>query len=109
MNYEKELEYLRRELKKSTEKYNEAVAEGHERYAEIWSDDILDIKFQIHVYEQATKADKYEANLEEVKKQLQTEIQLAKRSGNNAEELAFYEALDIIEKINMRGVYGAEK
>lgn len=99
MNYQKELEYLRRELKKSTEKYEEAVAEGQERHAEIWEDDIKDIKHQIHVYEQATKAEGYEAKLAEVKKQLQAEAQLAKRSGNDAEELAFTEALNMIENL----------
>lgn len=99
MNYQKELEYLRRELKKSTEKYEEAVVEGQERHAEIWHDDILDIKHQIHVYEQATKADEYEVKLAEVKKQLQNEAQLAKRSGNEAEELAFTEALNMIENL----------
>lgn len=99
MNYQKELEYLRRELKKSTEKYEEAVAEGQERHAEIWEDDIKDIKHQINIYEQATKAEEYEAKLAEVKKQLQAEAQLAKRSGNDAEELAFTEALNMIENL----------
>lgn len=99
MNYERELGYLRRELKKTTDKYYEAVAEGHEFYAETWSDEIVDIEHQIRVYEQATKADKYESKLEEVKKQLQIEIRLAKRSGDNAEELAFSEALDMIENL----------
>ena len=99
MNYQKELEYLRRELEKSRAKFNESVEEGRERHAEIWHDDILDIKHQIHVYEQATKAEEYEAKLAEVKKQLQVEAQLAKGSGNDAEELAFTEALNMIENL----------
>lgn len=49
------------------------------------------------VYAQATKADEYEANLNEVKRQLKIKIRHARRDGDYSEAGAFSEALDMIE------------
>ena len=61
MNYEKELAYLRKEFKKSEDKFREAEREGYEADADIWQDDMVNIGHQIHIHEQAAKADEYEA------------------------------------------------
>ena len=49
--------------------------------------------------EQATKADEYEANLNEVKRQLKIKIRHARRDGDYSEAGAFSEALDMIENL----------
>lgn len=49
-----------------------------------------------HVYAQAVKADEYEANLNEVKRQLKIKIRHARRDGDYSEAFAFSEALDMI-------------
>ena len=64
MVYEKELEYLRKEFNKSSAKFHLAEAEGYETDAEMWGDDMVNIGHQIHIHEQATKADEYEAKAE---------------------------------------------
>lgn len=61
MSYEKELEYLRKEFNKSSAKFHQAEAEGYETDAEMWEDDMINIGHQIHIHEQAAKADEYEA------------------------------------------------
>lgn len=61
MSYEKELAELRKEWKKSTEKYEEAIENGYDVDADMWSHDVMEIERQIYVYEQASKADEYEA------------------------------------------------
>ena|SRR5699024_1625110 len=61
MSYEKELEYLRKEFNKSSAKFHQAEAEGYETDAEMWENDMVNIGHQIHIHEQAAKADEYEA------------------------------------------------
>ena len=61
MSYEKELAELRKNWKKSTDKYEEAIEYGFVVDAAIRSHDVMEIERQIYVYEQATKADEYEA------------------------------------------------
>ena len=51
------------------------------------------------VYTQASKADEYEANLNEVKRQLKIKIRHARRDGDYSEAGAFSEALDMIENL----------
>lgn len=60
MSYEKELEYLRKEFKKSEDKFREAEREGYETDADIWQNDMENIGHQIHIHERAAKADEYE-------------------------------------------------
>src|SRR5699024_3646532 len=64
MSYEKELEYLRKEFNKSSAKFHQAEAEGYETDAEMWENDMVNIGHQIHIHEQAAKADEYEAKAE---------------------------------------------
>lgn len=52
-----------------------------------------------HVYAQAAKADDYEVNLNEVKRQLKIKIRHARRDGDYSEAYAFSEALDMIENL----------
>src|SRR5699024_8712561 len=61
MSYEKELAELRKNWKKSTDKYEEAIEYGFVVDAAMRSHDVMEIERQIYVYEQATKADEYEA------------------------------------------------
>ena len=51
------------------------------------------------VYTQDAKADEYEANLNEVKRQLKIKIRHARRDGDYSEAGAFSEALDMIENL----------
>ena len=57
----KDIEYLKKELKKYQRKYSEAEMEGYETDAEMWLNNIDNIRYQIHIHEQAAKADEYEA------------------------------------------------
>ena len=52
-----------------------------------------------HVYAQSAKAGEYEANLNEVKRQLKIKIRHARRDGDYSEAYAFSEALDMIENL----------
>ena len=61
LSYEEELEYLRREFKKSEDKFHEAEREGWHTDANIYKDNMENFEYQIHIHEQATKADEYEA------------------------------------------------
>lgn len=61
MSYEKEVAELWKEWKKSTDKYEEAIEDGYDVDADMWSHDVMEIERKIYVYEQATKADEYEA------------------------------------------------
>lgn len=49
--------------------------------------------------EKSIKADEYEANLNEVKRQLKIKIRHARRDGDYSEAYAFSEALDMIENL----------
>ena len=97
MSYEKELAELWKEWKKSTEKYEEAIEDGNDVDADMWANDVETIHRQIHLYEQAAKADEYEENLKKVKKQLKIKIRHAKLDEDYWQESAFSEALDIVE------------
>lgn len=97
MLYEKEIAELWKEWKKSTEKYEEAIEDGYDVDAEMWANDVETIHRQIHLYEQAAKADEYETNLNEFKRQLKIKIRHARRDGDYSEASAFFEALDMIE------------
>lgn len=61
MSYEEEIAYLRKELKKSEDKFREAEQEGYETDANVWENDMENLGRQIYLYEQASKADEYEA------------------------------------------------
>lgn len=50
-----------------------------------------------HVYAQAAKADEYEADLNEVKRQLKIKIRHARRDGDYSEASALSEAFEMIE------------
>ena len=97
MSYEKELEHLRKEFKKSKAKFHEAEREGWHTDANIYKDNMENFKYQIHIHEQAAKSNQYEADLNEVKRQLKIKIRHARRDGDYSEESAFSEALDILE------------
>lgn len=97
MSYEKELEYLRKELKNSEAKFHEAEREGWHADANIYKDNMENFEYQINIHEQAAKADEYEANLKKVKKQLRIKIRHARLDEEYEEESAFSEALDIVE------------
>src|SRR5699024_6582234 len=71
MSYEKELAELRKNWKKSTDKYEEAIEYGFVVDAAMRSHDVMEIERQIYVYEQATKADEYEAKNNELLEELQ--------------------------------------
>ena len=64
MSYEEELEYLRREFKKSEDKFHEAEREGWHTDANIYEDNMENLGYQIHIHEQAAKAHEYEAKAE---------------------------------------------
>ena len=61
MKYEKDLEYLRRELKNAQNIYDEAEENERESDAEMWMNRITHLEFQIDVFKNAAKADEYEA------------------------------------------------
>ena len=97
MGYEKELEYLRKELKNSEAKFHEAEREGWHTDANIYKDNMENFEYQINIHQQAAKADECEAKLNEVKRQLKIKIRHARRDGDYSEASAFSEALDMIE------------
>ena len=83
MSYEKDLEYLRREFKKSEYKFHEAEREGWHTDANIYKDNMENFEYQIHIHEQATKADEYEAKakaFDSLKNKLENEVKIL--SGN---------------------------
>lgn len=61
MKYEKDLEYLRRELKNAQNIYDEAEENERESDAEMWMNRITHLEFQIDVFKNAAKAGEYEA------------------------------------------------
>lgn len=61
MSYEKELEYLRKEFKKSKAKFHEAEREGWHTDGNIYKDNMENLEYQIGIHEQAAKADEYKA------------------------------------------------
>ena len=61
MNYDEELEFLRKEFKKSEAKFHEAEREGWHTDSNIYEDNMANLGYQIHIHEQAAKADEYEA------------------------------------------------
>ena len=63
MSYEKELAELRKEWKKSTDKYEEAIEDGYDVDADMWSHDVMEIERQIYVYEQASKTDELQKQI----------------------------------------------
>src|SRR5699024_9974947 len=61
MSYEKDLEYLSRELRNAQNIYDEAEKDERESDAEMWMNRVTHLEFQIEVFEKATKFDEYEA------------------------------------------------
>ena len=61
MSYDEELEFLRKEFKKSEAKFHEAEREGWHTDSNIYEDNMANLGYQIHIHEQAAKADEYEA------------------------------------------------
>ena len=61
MSYEKDLDYLSRELRNAQNIYDEAEKDERESDAEMWMNRVTHLEFQIEVFEKATKADEYEA------------------------------------------------
>lgn len=61
MKYEKDLEYLRKELKNAQNIYDEAEENERESDAEMWMNRITHLEFQIDVFKNAAKADEHEA------------------------------------------------
>ena len=83
MSYEEELEYLRREFKKSEDKFHEAEREGWHTDANIYEDNMENLGYQIHIHEQAAKADEHEAKakaFDSLKNKLENEVKIL--SGN---------------------------
>ena len=105
LSYEEELEYLRREFKKSEDKFHEAEREGWHTDANIYKDNMENFEYQIHIHEQATKADEYEAkakafdHIENLVKTELTSDDLYNDARNNdyaAGMLRVYEMVDYI-------------
>lgn len=71
MSYEKDLEYLREELKNSEDKLRQAEMNGYVTDAEMWESDVENIRYQIKVHEEASKAGEYKAKAEAFDKILQ--------------------------------------
>ena len=61
MSYEKDLDYLKRELRNAQNIYDEAEKDERESDAEMWMNRVTHLEFQIEVFEKATKSDEYEA------------------------------------------------
>ena len=61
MSYEKDLDYLKRELRNAQNIYDEAEKDERESDAEMWMNSVTHLEFQIEVFEKATKSDEYEA------------------------------------------------
>src|SRR5699024_2136164 len=61
MSYEKDLEYLKRELRNAQNIYDEAEKDERVSDAEMWMNRATHLEFQIEVFEKATKSDEYEA------------------------------------------------
>ncbi len=99
MSYEKELEYLRKELKKSKDKFHEAEREGWHTDANTYKDNMENFEYQIHIHEQAAKADEYEANINEFKERLKIKIQHSREDGDYSEAYGFSKSLDMIENL----------
>ena len=64
MSYEEELEYLRREFKKSEDKFHEAEREGCNLDVTVYEDNMAILEYQIRLHEQASKVNEYEAKAE---------------------------------------------
>ena len=80
MKYEKDLEYLRRELKNAQNIYDEAEEDECESDAEMWMNRITHLEFQIDVFKNAAKADEYEVkakafdDIREARKEVLTDV-----------------------------------
>lgn len=79
MSYDEELEYLRKEFKKSEAKFREAEREGWHTDANIYEDNMANLGYQINIHEQAAKADEYEAKakaFDSLKNKLENEVNI---------------------------------
>ena len=92
MSYEKDLDYLRRELRNAQNIYDEAEKDERESDAEMWMNRVTHLEFQIEVFEKATKADEYEAKAEAFDAILKTYNEAS------SEGQMVYEFSNIIEK-----------